>query len=178
MVWEMLFLQDNAAAWERWVYMFAQMRQLPAMAPHIPIEHPTLRQTAYEMMLHAFLLNRADHSILLALVKDWPTHLYSVTTLTEAVLHRSVVCWRHFGQHDGLWQNVLLLTCFRLGLWCMCPCFWCVCLHPSLHCPAVLLEYCLDWCPACCAMLKRAVKPCIDTHQSLAFRKEGADRAR
>ena len=69
--------------------MFAQMRQLPAMAPHIPIEHPTLRQTAYEMMLHAFLLNRADHSILLALVKDWPTHLYCVTTLTEAVLHRS-----------------------------------------------------------------------------------------
>ena len=68
--------------------MFAQMRQLPAMAPHIPIQDPTLRQTAYEMMLHAFLLNRADHSILLALVKDWPTHLYSVTTLTEAVLHR------------------------------------------------------------------------------------------
>lgn len=84
----MLIVQDNAAVWERWVYMFAQMRQLPAMAPHIPIEHPTLRQTAYEMMLHAFLLNRADHSILLALVKDWPTHLYSVTTLTEAVLHR------------------------------------------------------------------------------------------
>ena len=81
--------QDNAAAWERWVYTFAQMRQLPAMAPHIPIEHPTLRQTAYEMMLHAFLLHRADHSILLALVKDWPTHLYSVTTLTDAVLHRS-----------------------------------------------------------------------------------------
>lgn len=81
-------LKDNAAVWERWVYMFAQMRQLPAMAPHIPIERPTLRQTAYEMMLHAFLLNRADHSILLALVKDWPTHLYSVTTLTEAVLHR------------------------------------------------------------------------------------------
>ena len=59
------------------------------MAPHIPIEHPTLRQTAYEMILHAFLLSRADHSILLALVKDWPIHLYSVTTLTEAVLHRS-----------------------------------------------------------------------------------------
>ncbi|KAL0041397.1 hypothetical protein WJX79_002126 [Trebouxia sp. C0005] len=81
-------LKDNAAMWEQWVYMFAQMQRLPAMAPHIPIEHPTLRQTAYEMMLHAFLLNRADHSILLALVKDWPTHLYSATTLTEAVLHR------------------------------------------------------------------------------------------
>lgn len=81
-------LKDNAAAWERWVYMFAQWRQLPAMAPHIPVQDPTLRQTAYEMMLHAFLLSRADHSILLALVKDWPTHLYSVPTLLEAVLHR------------------------------------------------------------------------------------------
>ena len=81
--------QDNAAAWERWVYMFTQWRQLSAMAPHIPVQDPTLRQTAYEMMLHAFLLSRADHSILLALVKDWPTHLYSVSTLIEAVLHRS-----------------------------------------------------------------------------------------
>lgn len=62
------------------------------MAPHIPIQSPTLRQTAYEVMLHAFLLNRADHSILLALVKDWPTHLYSVPTLIEAVLHRSALC--------------------------------------------------------------------------------------
>lgn len=69
--------------------MFAQWRQLPAMAPHIPVQDPTLRQTAYEMMLHAFLLSRADHSILLALVKDWPTHLYCVSTLIEAVLHRS-----------------------------------------------------------------------------------------
>ena len=59
------------------------------MAPHIPVQEPSLRQTAYEMMLHAFLLSRADHSILLALVKDWPTHLYSVSTLLEAVLHRS-----------------------------------------------------------------------------------------
>ena len=38
--------QDNAAAWERWVYMFAQWRQLAAMAPHIPVQEPTLRQTA------------------------------------------------------------------------------------------------------------------------------------
>ena len=95
-------VQDNAAVWERWVYMFAQMRQLPAMAPHIPIERPTLRQTAYEMMLHAFLLNRADHSILLALVKDWPTHLYSVTTLTEAVLHRSATLVSHYTAMLGL----------------------------------------------------------------------------
>lgn len=81
-------LQDNAAAWERWVYMFAQWRQLAAMAPHIPTHTPRLRQTAYEMMLHAFLLSRSDHSILLALIKEWPTELYSAETLIEAVLQR------------------------------------------------------------------------------------------
>ena len=84
-------MQDNAAAWERWVYMYAQWRQLAAMAPHIPVQNPTLRRTAYDMMLHAFLLSRADHSILLALVKDWPVDLYSLTNLTDAVLHRCVL---------------------------------------------------------------------------------------
>lgn len=68
--------------------MFAQWRQLAAMAPHIPTQSPRLRQTAYEMMLHAFLLSRSDHSILLALVKEWPTELYSAETLVEAVLQR------------------------------------------------------------------------------------------
>lgn len=83
-------VQDNAAAWERWVYVFAQLRQLAAMAPHIPIQTPRLRQTAYEMMLHAFLLSRSDHSILLALVKEWPTELYSAANLIEAVSQRCV----------------------------------------------------------------------------------------
>ena len=101
--------------------MFAQMRQLPAMAPHIPIERPTLRQTAYEMMLHAFLLNRADHSILLALVKDWPTHLYSVTTLTEAVLHRSAtLAVSHHAAKLGLTESIawLLLQLVHASVCC------------------------------------------------------------
>ena len=29
-------LEGQAAAWERWVYTFAQMRALPVLAPHIP----------------------------------------------------------------------------------------------------------------------------------------------
>ena len=45
-------MQDDAAAWERQVYTFAQHRQLPVLAPHIPIGimAPTLRRQAYEMV--------------------------------------------------------------------------------------------------------------------------------
>ena len=75
--------------------MFAQWRQLAAMAPHIPTQTPRLRQTAHERMLHAFLLTRSDHSILLALVKEWPTELYSAETLTEAVLQRYSITSLH-----------------------------------------------------------------------------------
>ncbi|KAK9816865.1 hypothetical protein WJX72_006282 [[Myrmecia] bisecta] len=81
-------LQKDAVAWERWVYLFAQLRRLPALAPHIPTEDPLLRQTAYEMVLHAFLLAPADHARLLAMVQAWPTKLYSVAALTEAVIQR------------------------------------------------------------------------------------------
>lgn len=44
-------VQDDAAAWERQIYTFAQHRQLPLLAPHIPIGimAPTLRRQAYEM---------------------------------------------------------------------------------------------------------------------------------
>lgn len=48
-------IQDDAAAWERQVYTFAQHRQLPVLAPHIPIGimAPTLRRQAYEMVRSA-----------------------------------------------------------------------------------------------------------------------------
>ena len=48
-------IQDDAAAWERQVYTFAQHRQLPELAPHIPIGlmAPTLRRQAYEMVRSA-----------------------------------------------------------------------------------------------------------------------------
>jgi hypothetical protein len=36
--------QGDATAWERWVYLFAQLRQLPALAPHLPTARPRLRQ--------------------------------------------------------------------------------------------------------------------------------------
>jgi len=84
-------LQDNAAGWERWVYVFAQLRQLPALAPHIPTKEPRLRQTAYEMVLHSFLLSPADHPRLLDALLKWPPDLYSIPSLTQSVINRSAL---------------------------------------------------------------------------------------
>lgn len=81
-------MQDDAAGWERWVYLFAQLRQLPALAPYIPTAEPRLRQTAYEMVLHAFLLSPADHPRLLDALQRWPPDLYSVPSLTQSVVQR------------------------------------------------------------------------------------------
>ena len=84
-----MLAQDDAAGWERWVYLFAQLRQLPALAPYIPTKEPRLRQTAYEMVLHAFLLSPADHPRLLDALQRWPPDLYSVPSLTQSVVQRS-----------------------------------------------------------------------------------------
>ena len=70
------------------MYMFAQLRQLPALAAHIPTAEPRLRQTAYEMVLHAFLLSPADHPRLLDALRAWPPDLYSIPALTQSVLQR------------------------------------------------------------------------------------------
>lgn len=45
-------------------------------------------QTAYELVLHAFLLAPVDHERLLMLLRAWPPSLYSIPALTEAVLQR------------------------------------------------------------------------------------------
>jgi len=77
-------LQGNAAAWERWVYMFAQVRQLPTLAPHIPVEEPRLRTTAYEVVLSSLLASTSDHEEMLRLIKIWPSKgLYSAEHICE-----------------------------------------------------------------------------------------------
>lgn len=52
------------------------------------LQEPRLRQTAYEMVLHSFLLVPQDHPRLLTFVRTWPPALYSVPALTEATLQR------------------------------------------------------------------------------------------
>ena len=84
-------VQDDSTAWERWVYLFAQIRQLGVLAPVLPTANPQLRRSAYEMVLHAFLLSPADHAQLLHLLKSWPTSLYSIQSMTATILQRCVL---------------------------------------------------------------------------------------
>ena len=120
-------MQKDATAWERWVYLFAQLRQLAVLAPVLPTSDPQLRGSAYEMVLHAFLLSPADHPRLLQLVEAWPPHLYSLPTLTQAVVQRcasppifhdasslacaserQMCCLLHSGKGSGIWEQISL----------------------------------------------------------------------
>ncbi|MEW5317234.1 MAG: hypothetical protein WDW38_008551 [Sanguina aurantia] len=94
-------LKDNRALWERWVYLFAQTRQLPKLAPFIPTDSPRLRGSAYEMVLNSLLLHPSDHPKLLELVQVWPTALYSMPALVDSVSSRMK---RPGGDSRQLWQ--------------------------------------------------------------------------
>lgn len=100
-------VQEDADAWERWLYLFAQSRQLGVLAPHLPTRQPTLRPPAYQMVLQRFLLAPADHPRLLDLVKRWPPDLLSIPSLTEAVVQRCAL---------GMEKNVEQIV-FALGVW-------------------------------------------------------------
>ncbi|MCO5553723.1 hypothetical protein L7F22_007249 [Adiantum nelumboides] len=78
-------LRGSAAAWERCVFQFAQLRQLPALAPYIPTSNPQLRDTAYEIVLNALITNPAFHKQALSIIKTWPSAIYSVPAITTAI---------------------------------------------------------------------------------------------
>ncbi|KAK1320882.1 hypothetical protein QJS10_CPA03g02564 [Acorus calamus] len=78
-------LRGSASAWERWVFHFAHLRQLPVLVPYIPIENPKLNDTAYEVALVALATNPSFHMDLLTTVKSWPPVIYSVLPVISAI---------------------------------------------------------------------------------------------
>ncbi|KAG6472337.1 vacuolar protein sorting-associated protein 41 homolog [Zingiber officinale] len=78
-------LRGSASAWERWVFHFAHLRQLPVLVPYIPIENPQLNDTAYEVALVSLATNPSFHKLLLTTVKSWPHTLYSSTHIISAI---------------------------------------------------------------------------------------------
>ncbi|KAK9124041.1 hypothetical protein Sjap_013643 [Stephania japonica] len=78
-------LRGSASAWERWVFHFAHLRQLPVLVPYIPTENPRLRDTAYEVALVALATNPSFHKDLLSIVKSWPAELYSALPVIAAI---------------------------------------------------------------------------------------------
>ncbi|GFZ20378.1 vacuolar protein sorting 41 [Actinidia rufa] len=78
-------LRGSASAWERWVFHFAHLRQLPVLVPYIPTENPRLRDTAYEVALVALATNQSLHKDLLSTVKSWPPVIYSAVPVISAI---------------------------------------------------------------------------------------------
>ncbi|KAG6632222.1 vacuolar protein sorting-associated protein 41 homolog [Carya illinoinensis] len=78
-------LRGSASAWERWVFHFAHLRQLPVLVPYIPTENPRLRDTAYEVALVALATNPSFHEDLLSTVKSWPRVIYSALPVISAI---------------------------------------------------------------------------------------------
>ncbi|CAL9151796.1 unnamed protein product [Musa hybrid cultivar] len=78
-------LRSSASAWERWVFHFAHLRQLPVLVPYMPIENPQLSDTAYEVALVSLATNPSFHKLLLSTIKSWPNTLYSSMPVISAI---------------------------------------------------------------------------------------------
>ncbi|KAG8177167.1 hypothetical protein JTE90_021761 [Oedothorax gibbosus] len=76
---------DNREVWENGVYRFAEIRQLRAIAPFVPLDEP-LSPAIYEMILNEFLQH--DQKGFLDLVKKWPTKVYFVPAIITVVLEQ------------------------------------------------------------------------------------------
>ncbi|ELU13950.1 hypothetical protein CAPTEDRAFT_174173 [Capitella teleta] len=92
-------LGKNKDLWESEVFRFAQIQQLKVIAPYLPQKDPNLSPSIYEMVMNEYLLT--DHIGFQKLIKEWPTDLYSIQTLVNAVLDKL--------QKDG--SNGVLLQC-------------------------------------------------------------------
>ncbi|KAI8323650.1 hypothetical protein GQ54DRAFT_286058 [Martensiomyces pterosporus] len=74
---------ESVAAWESWIFAFAEANSLQEIAPHIPTSGLQLSNTVYEMVL-AFLLasNIAEFK---QLVFAWPSSLFNAYSVVLAV---------------------------------------------------------------------------------------------
>ncbi|KAJ9079816.1 Vacuolar protein sorting-associated protein 41, variant 4 [Entomophthora muscae] len=77
-------LGEDVAAWEGWVFAFAEIGRLDAIVGHVPTRKPILSSTVYEMILAFFLA--ADRARFFSTLRAWPAALYNVPSIIEAAL--------------------------------------------------------------------------------------------
>ncbi|KAK4685521.1 vacuolar protein sorting-associated protein 41, partial [Tremellales sp. Uapishka_1] len=85
--------------WEKWIYVFVQHQQLPAIIPYIPTHTPQLGKPVYEMVFAHLLVN--DKPTLLKTITSWPTDIYDIQTVIGAVQ----------GELDATKDDAILLEC-------------------------------------------------------------------
>jgi hypothetical protein len=60
-------MQPSCCALEdRWVFHFAHLRQLPCLAPYIPISNPQLRDTVYEVCFNPYSFYNREEAFILS----------------------------------------------------------------------------------------------------------------
>ena len=79
-------LKENAALWVKWIDVFSKIGQQKVIVPYVPFRNPQLKNETYSSLLLHFL--GADLDLLLKLVHDWPSSVYSVPTVIDAVKRR------------------------------------------------------------------------------------------
>ena len=79
-------LKGSAELWEEWAEEFIRRGQLSALLPHLPTGEPCqLGAAAYDRVLQTLLEGPGDHAALLRAVQEWPSALYSLIPLIDAV---------------------------------------------------------------------------------------------
>lgn len=101
------FLGKEKKLWEEVVYKFAQVHQLKAISPYLPIEDYKLDQQVYEMVLYEFL--KTDPSGFLKLIKEWPPHLYHVPAIVGTVINQLIVMSMQEGENMILLEALAIL---------------------------------------------------------------------
>ncbi|ORY04934.1 vacuolar protein sorting-associated protein 41 [Basidiobolus meristosporus CBS 931.73] len=76
-------LKNDPKLWEKWVFSFAEAKELKVISPQVPTENPQLSSTVYEMIL-AYFLN-TDHELFNQTIKTWPSSLYDIQNVIVAV---------------------------------------------------------------------------------------------
>ncbi|CAG2062815.1 unnamed protein product [Timema podura] len=80
---------NNKLLWKDDVFKFARVQQLRAVSKYLPRGDNALDPHVYEMVLYEYL--KMDPPGLLQMVKEWPSTLYNVPAVVNAVLEHLLV---------------------------------------------------------------------------------------
>ncbi|CCG84360.1 protein of unknown function [Taphrina deformans PYCC 5710] len=81
-------LLEDAEAWEKLIFSFAEKGHLTEITPCVPTEHPQLSSVVYEMALGQYLSN--DHAMLLSTLRAWPVDNYNSEDIANAIEHKLI----------------------------------------------------------------------------------------
>ncbi|KAG8812910.1 Vacuolar protein sorting-associated protein 41 [Serendipita sp. 400] len=76
-------LGADSKAWEDWIFQFRHVNELKVLVPFVPFKSPRLSKVAYGIILDYYL--RHDAPALSQAIKDWPSEIYDVPALINAI---------------------------------------------------------------------------------------------